>query len=119
MLSDSDWQKIENMIGIFCTLEEVCHVMGIDRLTLKELVMKKYVLGLDEYVKKHTAKAAESLRAAMLRKANEGSTQMQIWLSKNYLGMSDKVQHSGIEIIKSEYEVIESQLNTSTSKVSN
>lgn len=81
---------IEQMALIGSTNEEIGAILGIDADTI--------AARFSERIKKGKMKGHQSLRRVMFEKAiNERDTTALIWLSKNYLRMSDKVEHSFTE----------------------
>jgi hypothetical protein len=79
-------KALYEMGKIGSTQQELCDYFGIKIDTLKSKgYWSDYEAGL--------AEMKSELRREMIRTAMGGDTKMQIWLSKNYLGMSDKVEY--------------------------
>jgi len=76
-----DRDLVYKLACIQCTPEEIAEVVGISAGSLK----KRFQALLDKG--KETGK--QSLRRAMWEKAVNGDTRVQIFLSKQYLGMKD------------------------------
>jgi len=86
---DIDLDILGNLASIGCTQEEIGGVMGISARTLQ----RNYAEIIDQYKEKGKA----SLRKKMWDKAvKKDNTNMQIWLSKNYLGMKDRTQTESV-----------------------
>jgi hypothetical protein len=84
-----DLEILKNLASIGCPTYEIASVMNVSARTLK----RNYAEIIDQY--KERGKA--SLRKKMYDKAvKKDNTMMQIFLSKNYLGMSDKVQQTNV-----------------------
>ena len=84
-----DKDVIAKLSQIGCTQEEIGSVVGISARTLQ----RRYADLVAE--NKNIGKA--SLRKKMWDKAvKKDNTHMQIWLSKNYLGMKDRTQTENI-----------------------
>lgn len=84
-----DLDIVGNLASIGCTQEEIASVVGVSARTLQ----RNYAEIIDRFKNKGKA----SLRKKMWDKAvKKDNTNMQIFLSKNYLGMSDKVQQTNI-----------------------
>jgi hypothetical protein len=84
-----DLEILKNLASIGCPTYEIASVMGISARTLK----RNYAEIIEQY--KERGKA--SLRKKMYDKAiKKDNTNMQIWLSKNYLGMKDRTQNETI-----------------------
>ena len=88
-IKDVDEKILANLSQIGCTQEEIGSIVGISARTLQ----RRFADLLE--VNKNKGKA--SLRKKMWDKAvKKDNTNMQIFLSKNYLGMSDKVQQTNV-----------------------
>ena len=84
-----DEKILGNLAHIGCTIEECGDVLGVSARTLK----RNYA----EIIQANKNKGKASLRKKMFDKAvNKDNTHMQIWLSKNYLGMKDRMVNEQI-----------------------
>ena len=84
-----DIEILKNLASIGCPDYEIASVLNISAKTLK----RNYA----DIVEQFKEKGKASLRKKMWDKAvKKDNTHMQIWLSKNYLGMSDKVQQTNV-----------------------
>ena len=84
-----DVDILKNLASIGCPTYEIASVLNVSARTLK----RNFAEIIDQY--KERGKA--SLRKKMYDKAvKTDNTMMQIFLSKNYLGMSDKVQQTNV-----------------------
>tara|TARA_B100000965_G_scaffold127665_1_gene106234 strand:- start:1669 stop:2034 length:366 start_codon:yes stop_codon:yes gene_type:complete len=84
-----DLEILKNLASIGCPDYEIASVLNISARTLH----RNYAEIIDQYKEKGKA----SLRKKMWDKAvKKDNTMMQIFLSKNYLGMSDKVQQTNV-----------------------
>ena len=84
-----DTEILGNLASIGCTQEEIASVMGVSARTLKR--------NFAEIIEQNREKGKASLRKKMWDKAvKKDNTHMQIWLSKNYLGMKDRTQTESI-----------------------
>jgi hypothetical protein len=84
-----DPKIIANLAQIGCTQEEIGSVVGISARTLQ----RNYA----DIVWANREKGKASLRKKMWDKAlTKDNTNMQIWLSKNYLGMKDRMVNEQI-----------------------
>ena len=80
-----DIEILKNLASIGCPDYEIASVLNVSARTLK----RNYAEIIDQYKEKGKA----SLRKKMWDKAvKKDNTNMQIWLSKNYLGMKDRTQ---------------------------
>ena len=84
-----DIEILKNLASIGCPNYEIASVMNVSARTLK----RNFAEIIDQYKQKGKA----SLRKKMYDKAvKKDNTMMQIFLSKNLLGMSDKVQQTNV-----------------------
>ena len=84
-----DIEILKNLASIGCPDYEIASVLNISAKTLK----RNYADIIDQSKEKGKA----SLRKKMFDKAiKKDNTHMQIWLSKNYLGMKDRTQTESI-----------------------
>ena len=84
-----DLEILKNLASIGCPDYEIASVLNISARTLK----RNYAEIVDQYREKGKA----SLRKKMWDKAiKKDNTTMQVWLSKNYLGMKDRTVNENI-----------------------
>ena len=84
-----DVEILKNLASIGCPTYEIASVVGVSARTLE----RNYAEIIDTY----REKGKSSLRKKMYDKAvKKDNTMMQIFLSKNMLGMSDKVQQTNV-----------------------
>jgi len=88
-----DWKIFEGLCSIACTITEICAVFDIDDMTLCRMIKRKYKKSFSEIYKEKRSLGNVSLRRAQWRAAVEqGNTAMLIFLGKNRLGQTDKVE---------------------------
>jgi hypothetical protein len=78
-----DEEVIAKLSQIGCTQEEIGSVVGISARTLQ----RRYA----DLVAENKNKGKASLRKVLWKKALKGDPKLLIWLSKNELGMVDKI----------------------------
>ena len=84
-----DIEILKNLASIGCPDYEIASVLNVSAKTLR----RNYADIIDQSKEKGKA----SLRKKMFDKAiKKDNTRMQIWLSKNYLGMKDRTQTESI-----------------------
>lgn len=91
-----DWKKAKKLAHMQCTQEEVAAWFDIDVNTLKEIAKREKNVCFSHWLKANSEKGKCSLRRSMYLAATNAknpSVPMMIWLSKNYLGMQDNLQH--------------------------
>lgn len=95
-LTDQQWNQLIEMIRIQCTEKEICAVFDMHHETLNRICRERGEGTFSQLYEKHHGEGAHSLRRAQWKKAvDEGNPTMLIWLGKNMLGQSDKVEHKG------------------------
>lgn len=81
-----DAEQVKALAGINCTVEEIASVMKCSKDTLE----RRYAA----CIKEGRDHGKMSLRRAMWGKVKEGNVVMMIWLSKQLLGYTDKVEQA-------------------------
>lgn len=76
-------KQVEQLAALGCTNAEIAVVVGCNPDTLYGR--------FSESIKKGKESLKTSLRRMQFRSAQKGSVAMQIWLGKQYLGQTDKV----------------------------
>ena len=77
-----DTEQVEKLASFGCSNTEIASFFGCS----KDLISKSYSTN----VAKGKDKGKIRLRQLLWKSAERGNVAMQIWLSKQYLGMSDK-----------------------------
>lgn len=97
-----DWEQVEKLCFIQCTLSEIAGFVGCSEDTIERAVKRDHKIGFADYFKKHSAGGKSSLRRSQFRLAETNAT-MAIWLGKQYLGQSDNPDNvnkeKGVQII--------------------
>lgn len=87
---DIDPKQVEKLASFGCTNTEIASFFGCS----KDLISKSYSTN----VAKGKDQGKIRLRQLMWRTAEGGNVSMLIWLSKQYLGMSDKQEVTTMEL---------------------
>ena len=88
-----DWDKVGKLASIFCTINEICAIEGISDETLSKRCVKEHGIKLGEWIDQHRGKGRASIRRAQFQLAVENKNPtMLIWLGKQLLGQSDKME---------------------------
>lgn len=82
-----DEEQLRRLAAMQCTHDEIAAFFGCHRNTIANR--------FGELIAAERNKARASLRREMFKSALEGNERMQIWLSKQYLNMSEKTEHQG------------------------
>jgi transcriptional regulator with XRE-family HTH domain len=81
-----DEKVLANLSQINCTQEEIASILGISARTLQ----RRYA----DLIEVNKNKGKASLRKRMYEKAMKGNDKLMIWLSKQYLEMSDRIHNT-------------------------
>lgn len=110
-LTKIDWEKVDGMLHIQCTGEEIASILVIDYDTLQTACKRDKKHSFSEYsaIKREGGKA--SLRRNQW-KMSEKNPAMAIFLGKNLLGQKDKqeIDHTGEVKVKDAFDI--SKLST-------
>jgi hypothetical protein len=90
-LLDIDWNQAAEMAKIHCTAIEMASVLGVHEDTLRLRCKADNDMTFSEWYKKYEGEGKKSLRRYMWDSAKAGNVTMQIWLSKQTLGMRDRI----------------------------
>lgn len=101
-----DWAQVDSLLGIHCTQEEICAVLDISEDTLTTRCKEDHRCTFSEYSKTKRRVGRTSLRRRQYQVAMSGDRAMLIWLGKNWLKQSDKIEQK-VEISEEDPEVIE------------
>ena len=92
-----DWPKVDSLLKAQCDGTGIAAMLGIHPNTLYRKCEEKHGMSFSDYSALKRGEGKELLRAKMFDAAMKGDKTMQIFLAKNYLGMSDRqeVKHEG------------------------
>jgi hypothetical protein len=94
-----------------CTKGEIAAFLDMDEDTVGAWCERTYKEPFSVIYKRFAEGGKRSLRRAMWHKAvKESNTVMMIWLSKNYLGMADKIEKIDDEMVPYIIETSKGQL---------
>ena len=95
-----DWDRVDDLLRINATGEEIASVLNVDYDTISNHCKKEKGILFSEYIKKENAGFKTSLKRLQFRSALgikendeyvvKPSITMQIWLGKQYLGQAEK-----------------------------
>lgn len=88
-----DWNDMEKLCQIQCTIQEISNWFKCSIDTIERRIKDKYSIGFAEYFSQNSAQGKASLRRVMWQKALAGDKTLLIFLAKQHLGMSDKVDY--------------------------
>jgi hypothetical protein len=87
-----DFEQLEKLLHLQCTELECASYFGISKNTLKARIKESGHEGFQQYADIHRAPGKISLRRHQWRNAEKGNVIMQIWLGKQWLAQTDKVE---------------------------
>jgi len=97
-----DKLQFEELCKIHCTKDEIANIFKMHHDTLNEWTKKEYGLTFLAAYNVHSAGGKSNLRRRLMDIAmnedGKGAVTAAIWLSKNYLGMSDKLDISNNDV---------------------
>lgn len=88
--------EFEKLCGLQCTKAEICDWFSVTDKTLESWCKRTYKKGFSEIFSEKRSKGKISLRRTQFKLA-EKSPAMAIFLGKNYLGQSDKIQYENTD----------------------
>lgn len=86
-----DQEQFEKLCGLQCTQEEICCWFDVTDKTLSAWCKSTYGESFSEIYNKKREKGKISLRRAQFRLAEKNAA-MAIFLGKNYLGQTDRIE---------------------------
>jgi hypothetical protein len=86
-----DQDMFEKLCSIFCTKLEIADMFNVSEDTLENWCKKTYKDTFSAVYKSKSSAGKRSLRRKQFEVAMGGDRGMLIWLGKNYLGQSDKL----------------------------
>lgn len=87
-----DKAQFEKLCGLQCTLEEFCCYFDCDNKTLEKWCKKTYKMNFSDIFKIKKGKGKISLRRKQFEVAMSGNPTMLIWLGRNILNQTDKIE---------------------------
>jgi hypothetical protein len=87
-----DWNVIEELCAQQCTQEEIAAELDISVDTLERACRRDKRASFAEFFEQKRMRGFVSLRRRQFLVANGGNPTMLIWLGKQHLGQTDKVE---------------------------
>ena len=87
-----DWEQVDKMCAIQCTGEEIANVLSVDYDTLASACKREQSCSFSDYIKQKKSSGRMSLRRKQYTTAMDGNATMLVWLGKNWLGQTDKLE---------------------------
>jgi hypothetical protein len=105
-LIEIKWEQVDEMCLIQCTGEEQAGILGIDYETLNRACKREKDLSFKEYYAQKSAGGKQSLRRRQYTTAMEGNPTMLVWLGKNWLGQTDRIEADVVNLPKLDITVV-------------
>lgn len=87
-----DWEAFDKLALIQCTMREVAAWFDVSEDTIDRRVHETHGVTFAEYMAQRSCKGKISLRRKQYQAAMSGNTSLLIWLGKQWLGQSDKME---------------------------
>lgn len=88
---EKEVKQLEKMLSIMCTREEIKGVLGRSEKYINMLCIEYYGKEYEEIISLYQGLAKKNLRKIQFDHAEKNPV-MAIWLGKQYLGQSDRVE---------------------------
>lgn len=86
-----DWEIVEKLAAMHCTKKEIADWFDMSCDTLATKVLEEYGQTFSVWLKGKASLGKVSLRRHLWSQAEKGNTGVLIWMSKQHLGMSERV----------------------------
>jgi len=93
-----DKTQFETLCSMMCSQEEICAVFNVSDETLRNWCKENYGETVEKVASRFRNVGKSSLRRTQFKLA-EKNTQMAIWLGKQYLNQTDKIENTSEERI--------------------
>ncbi len=90
-----DWNQVDAMCAIHCTGPEIASVIGVSEDTMTRSCKRDHDMLFAEYIEQKRGPGKVSLRRKQWNQAAGGDRTMLIWLGKNWLEQTDRLEHGG------------------------
>jgi ATP-dependent exoDNAse (exonuclease V) alpha subunit len=91
-LTSIDWKVFDELCAMQCSQREIAHWFRCSEDTIDRAVNREKNMGFAEYFEQKRTPGKICLRRKQYEVAMAGNIAMLIWLGKQWLGQSEKVQ---------------------------
>jgi hypothetical protein len=88
-------EELEKLLKLYPTLQDVCDWFDVSERGLQRYVKKHYSKTFDDLRDKMWIRTKTAIKRVQIDKALKGDNTMLIWVGKNMLGQSDKLEGFG------------------------
>lgn len=106
-----DFNLVDEYLKAQCNGASIAGILGIHPDTLYTAIEENYKVSYSAYSQQKRAEGKEVLRKKLWDTAHGGNVVMQIWLSKQYLGMSESLEKLTDEAVELVIEKLKSRYN--------
>jgi len=99
---DIDPVQFEKLCEMMCTKKEIASFFNLSEDTIERWCKKTYKQTFAVTYDQKSDKGRIAIRRVQLQKAKEGNITMLIWLGKQWLGQSEKVEEKVTQEVKQE-----------------
>lgn len=91
-----DWQRMDNILEFGARLLDCSELLGVSEDTIQNRVRERYGITFMQYRERKLSKVRMKVLQKMIDVGTNGNgnTTMLIWLSKNLLGWTDKMENN-------------------------
>lgn len=105
--SKIDKEELRDLMKFYPTTKEVCDWFDVKHeLTIVRFIKKHFHCNFDELRDKSFIRTKVAIKRAQLKKALAGDNTMLIWVGKQYLGQTDKMDQKNEISSKNESQVV-------------
>ncbi len=95
-----NWTEFDKLCTLQCTEQEIADWFEMTRDTLEARIKETYSVSFSTKFAQKRGRGKIALRRMQMQTAENGNPTMQIWLGKQYLKQSDKMEEKNISEIK-------------------
>lgn len=92
-------QQFESLCSIMCTRDEICAVLSVSDVTINSWCKETYGDTFEIVAERFRNVGKASLRRSQFVLAEKNPT-LSVWLGKQYLGQTDKIEETTIERVE-------------------
>lgn len=108
-----DFNSLDSLCGLQCTLSEIASFFHCSEDTVERRIKKQFKMTFAEYYRQKAGTGRISLRRLQFKAAQDGSVSMMIWLGKQWLGQSDKIEE---KVETKQHVIFDTEWGSDTSK---
>lgn len=87
-----NWTEFDKLCALQCSLREIAGWFNVSEDTIENIVKREKGIKFSEYFAQKKSHGKIALRRKQYETAMSGSVPLLIWLGKQYLGQSEKVE---------------------------